>query len=322
VVLPSSTFTASNFRTNEIDEIQRSNSSTIALGVPGAAEPKPDDLVAIVEEYRIGPGDTLSIKLIDFVALGTETDLTPIQVNELGYLDIAQLEDPVQAEGLPARELKAEIIQRAKDAGIYDVNSHPTVTVQVSSAQQRTFNVTGAIATPGLYPIVRPDFRLMEAVNLAGALDKIVKNIYVFRDHPREKVVLDSTGRMPRVGQPPASRPENVPTVRREPGALSSMARDAAPPLTPATWYCNPTSRLRCQRPGRGGNAQRHRADHYHRACYHPVDLNRYSTYTNHPVQTGFTSRPVHREAGDGPGRRAVTHRPFRPRFRAISLSR
>jgi protein involved in polysaccharide export with SLBB domain len=106
--------------------------------------------------------------------------------------------------------------------------------------------VTGAIATPGLYPIVRPDFRLMEAVNLAGGLDNSVKNIYVFRDQPREKVVRDSTGRMPRVGQPPASRPENVPPGPPvSPMALSSMARDAAPPaVTGDNGTGQPTSRL------------------------------------------------------------------------------
>lgn len=194
-----------NFRTNEIVEIKNSISlHDKPLGIPGATEPKPEDLVAIVEEYRIGPGDTLSVKLLDFVQPGYETDLTPLQVNELGYVDIIQLPE-IQAEGLTARELKTEIIQRAIDAGIYSAEGQPTVTVQVMSLQQRTYNVTGAVVNPGLFQIIRPDFRLMEAVNAAGGLDNSVKNIYVFRDQPREKVIRESTGRPPRANAPPVA---------------------------------------------------------------------------------------------------------------------
>src|SRR5690606_2707909 len=109
---------------------------------------------------------------------------------------------------------------RAKLEGIFNPDDKPTVTVAVLSAQHRTFNVAGAIANPALYPIVRPDFRLREAIHLAGGLDPTVKDIYVFRNSPRKKLVRERRA---------------VPPAPAGPAVLPELDLPPAPPVSPSS---------------------------------------------------------------------------------------
>ncbi|GMU21773.1 MAG: hypothetical protein AMXMBFR13_18620 [Phycisphaerae bacterium] len=208
-----------NYRDSEVIEIQ----SSISLrdqpaGVPGAADPIPEDLVAYVEEYRIGPGDALVIRLLDFLQLGAETELTLI-VDELGSINMPQL-GLIHIEGLSAPEAQQEIIEQAKAAGIYLEEDKPAVTVQVVGAQQRLFHVGGSVPQPGSYTIPRPDFRLREAINLAGGLDPSIKTVYVQRNAPRQKKVRERS-------------------LLPEPAPADLLPADAplpaGPPVTPVT---------------------------------------------------------------------------------------
>jgi protein involved in polysaccharide export with SLBB domain len=203
-----------NFRDdNVVLEIQRTISfRDTPPGVVGAVDPKPSDLVAKVEEYRIGPNDVISIRLLDFIQLGAETELQ-LTVDELGRVHIPQL-GWMNIEGMTIQELQQEIIERAKAAEIYLADADPTVTVTVLQQQQRLFNLDGSVRAPGPYRIPRSDFRLREAILLGGGLDENAKVIYVFRDAPREKEYLDT---------PPAQDGRPV----------ESIPEEGAPPVTP-----------------------------------------------------------------------------------------
>jgi len=222
---PSST---GNFRTNEIVEIQKSISfHDKPLGIPGATDPTPEDLVAYVEEYRIGPGDVLSIKLLDFLQVGYETDLTPVKVDELGTIHIQPL-GLIQAEGRTELELQQDIIQRAKQAQIYREEDEPIVIVSVAQAMQRVFHVSGPanLVNSGMYAITRPDFRLREALNLAGGLDPLVKYVTVFRNQPREKRFRQRTMTP---GVLPPAVPGTQPAPPVGPVAMSDTGSSASP---------------------------------------------------------------------------------------------
>jgi len=201
-----------NFRENRVNEIQQSISfRDKPLGVPGASDPTPEDLVASVAEYQIGPGDGVSIRLLDFLQLGTETELQLI-VDELGYIDIPQV-GWLHVEGMTARQIQSELVRQAKNAEIYPADASPTVTVQILSRQHRMFNISGIVNAPGEYPITRPDLRLREAINQAGSLADAVKVVYVFRNAERPKHVSQ-------VSMPPAP-------------AVPEETRFPAPPVTP-----------------------------------------------------------------------------------------
>ncbi len=224
-----------NFRENRVNEIQQSISfRDKPAGIPGASDPTPEDLVAIVEEYQVGPGDGLSIRLLDFLQLGVETELSQL-IDELGYIDLPQI-GWMFVDKMTTRQIQAELIRQAKNAGIYPVDATPTVTVQVLSRQHRTFNISGTVQSAGEYPIIRPDLRLREAINQAGSLPDVVKTIYVFRNMERQK-------RIKTASMPPTARPSEAieqdheaPAPPVAPDSLSDMGTaTGSPPATAAS---------------------------------------------------------------------------------------
>ena len=207
-----------NFRENVVHEIQRTISfRDNPSGIVGAEDPRPEDLVAVIEEYRIGPGDTLRLRLLDFLQVNFETELV-VTVDEVGNLDLPQLKY-FKVKGLTARELQDEIIKRAQDKGIYSVEDEPTVTVTVLNQQQRQFNLAGQVIYPGPYSIPRPDTRLLEAINLGGGLGDTVKVVWVYRGgNPPSEII-----------QPP------VTPAGGEVGGDAPPVSPAGPPVSPVS---------------------------------------------------------------------------------------
>ncbi|MGQ9648685.1 MAG: polysaccharide biosynthesis/export family protein [Phycisphaerae bacterium] len=188
-----------NFRENVITEIQDTVSfEDKPSGIPNAVDPTPDDLVATVENYRLGPGDVFQITFLDFMARGAQSEFI-LTVDDLGYVDIAQI-GRIRVEGLTLPEVRDEVVRQAKARGIYAEDSEPTVTVVMGDQQNRTFNITGAVQAPGTYRIPRPDFRLTEALIMAGGSDEMLQRlyaggrahtIYVIRNERRPKTVKE-----------------------------------------------------------------------------------------------------------------------------------
>ncbi|UCD29688.1 MAG: polysaccharide biosynthesis/export family protein [Planctomycetota bacterium] len=174
-----------NFRENRVSEILRTISfRDKPYGITNAVDPTPDDLVITVEPYRIGPGDQLSIRILDFLGQNIESEFTPA-VDELGNIGLPQL-PTIRVEGMTARDLEDRIKQLSKDADIFPEHKDPIVTVSFINQQQRMYNIAGsAVTRPGAYPIIRPDYRLKEAINMAGGLGDMVKTVYVIREEKK-----------------------------------------------------------------------------------------------------------------------------------------
>jgi len=202
-----------NFRESVITDIQDTASfEDKPSGIPNAVDPTPDDLVATVENYRVGPGDLFQITLLDFMARGAQSEFV-LNVDDLGYVDIAQL-GRIRVEGLSLPEIRDEVARQAKAKGIYAEESEPTITVIMGDQQNRTFNIAGAVQAPGTYRIPRADFRLTDALIMAGGSDEMlqrlyaggrVQTIYVIRNERRPKTVKEqpvNDGRTSREGEP------------------------------------------------------------------------------------------------------------------------
>ncbi len=223
-----------------VTDIQRSISfRDTPIGIVGAEDPKPEDLVAEVEEYEIGPGDTLQIRLLDFVQLGAETELSPT-VDELGYIDMPQLER-VKAAGRTARELQSDIIQKAKALGIYHMDSSPTVTVTVANPVQRMYNLSGAVLYAGPYRIARPDFRVREAINLGGGMDDSAKFVWVFRNGSAGRKVVRDRGAAATSPAEQAAPAEAAPAIPVPPSPNPLPAPPVSPVLMSETSVGSPT---------------------------------------------------------------------------------
>ena len=165
------------FDTTHTTEIRRSISVLEEpTGLAMATDPTPEDLEVFPEEYRIAPGDVLTIRIFELLVAGAETLVTPV-VSELGSIYVPEL-GWIQAAGLTARELQAMLVDELhKQELLQDASIEVTVVAQ----RHRVYNVFGVIARAGTYPVPRPDFRIMEALLLAGGLPDVADMVYVFR---------------------------------------------------------------------------------------------------------------------------------------------
>ncbi len=146
------------------------------LGIQGATEPVPDDLVTFAQEYRIGPGDLLTVRMLDLLAVGMETPVQ-VPVDSVGNIRLPLI-GRLQASGLTAAELEDEL---ADVLAQREILRDAQVIVETTVRRGDTFTVFGIIAGPNIYPIPTPDFNLLQALNLAGGLSETVREIYVFR---------------------------------------------------------------------------------------------------------------------------------------------
>jgi polysaccharide export outer membrane protein len=129
------------------------------------------------EVYRIGTGDVLRI------AVWKEPEFsTTVTVRPDGMISI-----PVAGDFQVAGRMPAEVqAQLAKAIGEFITT--PSVTLIVEQINSRKVFVTGMVATPGVYDLIRP-MRLMQAIALAGGTTDFAKTdrVVVLREDPVER---------------------------------------------------------------------------------------------------------------------------------------
>jgi polysaccharide export outer membrane protein len=198
-----------------------------------ATDVRPDDLVASAVDYIIGPNDSLLVSITDLVGTNVET-VKQTRVSESGNISLPLL-GQVKAEGLTESQLEQEIVDAYRRNNIIQ-NAQVAVTVQ--EARARTFSILGQVQRPGQYQILQSDFRILDALVLAGDIPfQGIDNIYVVRRENLGKA-RSTTG--------PAGAttlPNDVLAPRSDAGdmgltravLLQTAGRDALAPNTPAT---------------------------------------------------------------------------------------
>lgn len=192
------------------------------LGIQNAEEPTAADSVVNYVEPVIGPGDVLSVSIFELLTPGQSTDLQ-IQVRNSGFETLPVL-GPVKIAGFTVRELELELIEKLREAEILD---NAEVQVSILRSESAQFTVLGRVATPGNYPLPRPDYRLMNVLGAVGGIPDNVTKIYVIRDWDVEQ-------RMRRSGSATApsdstARPDDETPA---PIMLASLSNSAPPPAT------------------------------------------------------------------------------------------
>ncbi len=127
----------------------------------------------VVEDYRIGPQDTLEINVFQLNDLNRT-----VQVDSGGRI-LLPLLGQVPASGRTASELSDELARRLEATYV----KNPQVTVVVKDAQGQRITVDGAVTQPGVYSLTGPT-TLMQAVALAKGPDAHIANLHkvvVFR---------------------------------------------------------------------------------------------------------------------------------------------
>ncbi|MBA4120268.1 MAG: hypothetical protein C0513_06165 [Isosphaera sp.] len=176
---------------------------------------RPEDLLPTVEEYRVGPGDGLSVFVESISAPGFPTQ---IRVDSRGF--IANLPGglgvPVFVSGLTVTQIRARVARAYAEQQIL-----ANASVEVTALEQRdaSYSVLGAVAVPGRYQIPEPDFRVLEAVNQAGRFADNTPFIFVIRQVPLSEAARgafpDPTPSDP--AAPDGPRPPVVPIPGRDP---------------------------------------------------------------------------------------------------------
>ncbi len=166
-----------------------------------AQEPRPSDLVAEKQDMVLGSGDVVRVTVYELYAAGQWVSNEYV-VSETGSISVPGV-GVLQVAGVTEKQLEQVIREHLEPA----VLKSPKVSVSVVNSQRRRFSIVGdGLTAPGSHPIPRFDFRLTDALALAGGARQLgVSYIYVSRHENGSNY-----GRMaptPPVLMPPASQP-------------------------------------------------------------------------------------------------------------------
>lgn len=179
-------------------------------GLPGATEPIPEDLVAWYTEYRLAPGDVLSISINHLVEVGQPWGAT-LEVNPLGEVRLPEL-GTVKVAGLTEQEIERELKARIVESGLL---TNPVVQVFTQARRGQLFYMMGAVSGPGAYPISAPDLRLLDAIAMVGDVSASARRLYIIRRQTAPATEVPAL--------PPPAQPEEqewiIPPPEEEMGA-------------------------------------------------------------------------------------------------------
>lgn len=162
-------------------------------GIAGATDPTPEDLVPTYDEYRFEPGDTLSFRIFELLAAGTETAVQGT-IDEIGTVSLPVL-GQLRVSGMTRSEIEQELVAQLDARGVL---RNAQVVVEPLVRRDRVYTIYGAIPQPNLYPLARPDTKLMDALVVAGGLVETVTEIFVVREEqagPTEEQLAYLKGR-------------------------------------------------------------------------------------------------------------------------------
>ena len=148
-------------------------------GIKGSkmSKPTPEDLVPSELKYRLSPGDAVRIEIFELITPG-QTEMLERTIDQTGNIPIKQLGDVVAA-GLTVEEFQREIESKAAR-----IIQNPLVSVSLERGQGFQFSIGGSVQSTGVFALQRPDFRLTEAIALAGGTLPTTQLVKVIRDAP------------------------------------------------------------------------------------------------------------------------------------------
>ncbi len=155
-----------------------STGSHMAASLP---DPDPLALSAVQPEYRLAPGDLLLVKVFQVDDLERQ-----VRVDNQGQVSLPLIGD-IKAAGLGAAEFEKLVADRYRSGYL----QNPQVSVFVQEANARRVTVSGAVAEPGLYPVVGPNLTLQQALAQAKGVSNVAsrRNVIVFRTVQGQKMI-------------------------------------------------------------------------------------------------------------------------------------
>lgn len=170
-------------------------------------KPKPPAAAPAVrrENYRIGPGDVVEIRV-----LGQDQMSTPsARVQLSGYIQAPFVDEDIRAQCMTERELGAEIARRLKKYLKY-----PEVHVAVKEYNSTPVSIIGAVAAPGRFMMQR-QVSLLELVTFAGGIQKGAgQTLHVIHAADEQSCDADAVAATPVAATAGALTTETISVVR------------------------------------------------------------------------------------------------------------
>ena len=129
---------------------------------------QPSPVYTIGKEYRVGPNDLLDIEILNL-----DNGKRTVRVNAAGYITLP-LVGSVTVAGLTQQQAEAHIAKLYGDKYLQD----PQVSVFIREFTTERITVDGAVAKPGIYPLVG-QMTLLRVLALAGGFGTIAKRSQV-----------------------------------------------------------------------------------------------------------------------------------------------
>jgi protein involved in polysaccharide export with SLBB domain len=160
-----------------------------------AEDPLPEDGVAEEGDYTFAPGDAVRVSIFELF-----TENTPYTddffVDESGRINIVQV-GVVDVLGLTERQLEDEIRSILQPK----ILKNPLVNVTLMRSQRLNFSIAGAgVKTAGRFAIPRYEFRLLDALALAGGMSQFNMS-YIYVSRPVKNVQTTSSVVLPQEDQ-------------------------------------------------------------------------------------------------------------------------
>ncbi len=178
-----------------LDVIERETTGWGQLSQPTVDDLQPGEL-----QYRLSAGDEVRIEVFELVAQN-QTEIMVRTVDPSGNIRLPNIGE-VAVAGLTIAQIQKSIETRIKD-----LIADPLVSVVLERGQGFSFVIYGAVAQTGVYGLSKPDFKLMEALALAGGTFSSTDKIYVIRSAPLDESVADPFQNRG-IGQPSGDTPD------------------------------------------------------------------------------------------------------------------
>ena len=118
-------------------------------------------VLAVPEQYRIGPGDSLHVTVYQSPDLSLD-----VRVNEAGDISYPLL-GRVHLGGLSVNAAEQHLAQSLKKG---EIVRDPQVIIAVTNVRANQVNILGQVGRPGRYPLDLANMRMTEVLALAGGV--------------------------------------------------------------------------------------------------------------------------------------------------------
>jgi protein involved in polysaccharide export with SLBB domain len=135
----------------------------------------PADLMPVDLTYRIAPGDAVTADIYGLYNAGQIHQVLR-RVDQSGYFRVPEVGD-VLAAGLTQQEFQDRLVEELGKI----LMTHPSVQVSMADSTAFTYTMYGELQRWGVFNLVDPNLRLVDALALAGGVPQTTKKIYVIR---------------------------------------------------------------------------------------------------------------------------------------------